>query len=365
MRYNFTFYVHHHGAGHITRVLQIIKTIRQQCNCDIALLGTGLSKYLHGIPHGIKTIDLPPDIPSKDDSYHCLHPVRHLHYSPLNIANLLERNALIVDHLRENPRTICIVDVSCEIAQLLRLCGVPSVLVRQHGNRTDLAHQLAYEGAAYIIAPYAQEMSSSSEEGRYASKTLFSGGFSRFDGHKATNAEQNDQIALIVGKGGTNLTNRFVRHIQKEVSGDYTLHIIGDVNAKPSGKNIVLHGHLPDPSSVLDICTVVLCNGGHNTIMEMASLRKRIVCIPASRPFGEQVEKALHLERLGLAIVVREGLLYETDWNTILQQAADLDVRKWGSIMCVDARSKISLCLQQVYQSFFPTSGNAKIRKYA
>lgn len=365
MRYSFTFYIHHHGAGHITRVLEIVKTIRKQCSCDIALLGTGLSKYLQDIPNGIKTIDLPPDIPNKEDSYHCLNPVRHLHYSPLNIANLVERNALIVEHLRENPKTICIIDVSCEVTQLVRLCGVPSVVVRQHGNRTDLAHQLAYESAAHIIAPYSQEMSSDVEEGRYAAKTLFSGGFSRFDGHSAVYKEQKDHIALIVGKGGTNLGDRFLRHLQTQLSGRYTLHVIGDVDGKSLGNNIVFHGHLPDPSAVLDRCTVVLCNAGHNTIMEMASLRKRIVCIPASRPFAEQINKALHLERLGLAVMVREELLYQTDWKAILQQAADLDTSRWASIMCEDAREKISLCLQDIYESFFEKPRMDEIKKYA
>ena len=87
--------------------------------------------------------------------------------------------------------------------------------------------------------------------------------------------------------------------------------------------------------------------------MEMASLRKRIVCIPSARPFEEQIIKAAHLERLRLALVIQETHLFDTNWNGIVRIARQLDPDRWSTIMDDEALSKIGKALYQTFDRFF------------
>ncbi|GHE35905.1 glycosyltransferase [Sphingobacterium griseoflavum] len=368
MPYSFSYYVHHHGAGHITRAIAIAKELLAHDDCTITFLGTGLSAYADEIPESVNLIELPADLPTESDRYQRTESLSHLHYSPLNVAGLLNRNHMIVDHFQREPHTLCIVDVSCEVAQLARLCGIPTVVIRQHGQREDLPHQLTYESAACIIAPYAKSMSAALEEGRYDEKTLYSGGFSRFCDVAAPTVENENQLALLIGKGGTSFDAKWVNELRRQLPDHFTLHILGNLDIADSYDNLVVHGHVADPLAIIQQSAIIFCNAGHNTVMEMASLRKRMVCIPASRPFNEQNVKAEHLERLQLALVIREEQLFRTDWNDIIHQARGLDTGRWSSIMDNRALSKIANRLRQVYASFFttpPTTTNTITYTYA
>ena len=46
------------------------------------------------------------------------------------------------------------VDVSAEVAWLVRLHGVPTVTVVQPGDRADDAHVAAYRSASALVAPW-------------------------------------------------------------------------------------------------------------------------------------------------------------------------------------------------------------------
>ncbi len=370
MQYNFTYYVHHHGAGHVTRAIAIAEQLIMSSDCAVTFLGTGLSSYKKEIPSQVKIIELPPDVPNDDDRHYCNQTLDHLHYSPLNVTGLLKRNSMLISHFNKNPQTICIVDVSCEVVQFARLCGIPTVVIRQHGNRQDLTHKLAYNSAAYIIAPYTKSLSMNAEEGLYEDKTLFSGGFSRFDRidvHEIQEDEEDNHIALLLGKGGSNLDIKFVKELRRQLPERYVLHILGDLHFAHSFHNIIVHGHVEKPHTVLKRCSVVICNAGHNTVMEMASLGKRFICIPASRPFAEQLVKASHLERLHLAVVVFEEQLFQADWVNILHRAKKLQPARLSGIIDKFALEKIAKQLKLVYESFFflPSCTKQRQPKYA
>ncbi len=359
MPYNIAYYVHHHGAGHLMRAIAIAKALIKQRDCEITFLGTGLSRYRSEIPSEIGVTELPADVPAATDVHYRTAEVPNLHYSPFHVQGLLDRNVLILQHFQAHPETLCVVDVSSEVTQLARLSGIPTIVIRQHGDRLDLAHQLAYESADLIVAPYPESMSTPSQEGIYAYKTLFSGGFSRYDDlpTQPDIAHEHD-IAVLVGKGGTNFNSHFVYQLQRQLPEHYRLHIIGDLFRPQTNNNITMYGQLADPQPILARCSVVICNAGHNTIMEVASLRKRTVCIPASRPFDEQFAKAAALQRLGLAIVVAEADMMSVDWLDILRQANELDVSRWSSIIDESALHKIAKKIFQTFDSHFHTSRN-------
>lgn len=332
MPYKYSYYVHHHGSGHIMRAIAIAKGLPNQ---NITFLGSDLLPYCKLIPDNVNCVHLPIDTAGAEDVHHILDPVSFLHYAPLRVSGLLHRNALIIDFFRRNPETILLIDVSAEVALLARLCGIPTVLIRQNGIRNDIAHRLAYESAQLIIAPLPSFLDSKFDNPAYH-KTLYAGGFSRYTHVKHQDQLGND-VAVFLGQGGTNIDLFFIRHLRIYLRREMHLHIIGAIDSDVSIDGVTFHGVLDHPNAVLSSCDVVICNAGHNTIMELVDLNKSIICIPASRPFDEQLQKAYYLSQSGCAITVLEEDIYETDWNDRIEEARKLDKTVFEHVTDVEA----------------------------
>lgn len=349
MQVNYCFYVHHHGSGHLTRALSIAGAVK---SAEVTFIGSNLSRFINIIPSWIRLVHLPLDTPENGEDAVGSGKLSFLHYAPLHVRGLRERNAMITAFFAENPNVLCIVDVSVEVTLLARLCGVPTVVIRQHGERNDLAHRLAYESAELLIAPYP---SMANEQGHdiFTHKTFFSGGFSRYSGtflpYKQTDRHA---IAVFIGRGGTALDSNFLSFLRRSLPLDYSIHVLGSIDISCHLENCVIHGDLPDPMDILRGCDIVIGNAGHNTVMEMADLRKRFVCIPGERPFREQQVKALQLKKLGV-IVVPEADIYSTNWQLIMERAAEIDADVWDGVIAPNALDAIADELHSLYQNLF------------
>ncbi|SEB09837.1 glycosyltransferase [Pedobacter hartonius] len=318
------FYIHHHGAGHLMRALSIAAVLQ---GFKIFFLGSNLRPYAGLIADEIECIHLSSDVPAENDLHFSAHPLTFLHYAPLGIAGQRERIALLTDIFKDTSPMLLIVDVSVEITLLARLCGIPSIVIRQHGRRDDLPHMNAYESAELLIAPYSAGMAPPGEKDWISAKTLYAGGFSKYSNLKDSdiNEEIPDQVAVLLGQGGSSMDAEFINHLA-DCCENYNFHVIGlraciETEAK---HNVIWHGQLDDPITVLRYCKVVIGNAGHNTVMEMADLNKRFICIPEERPFEEQLQKAELLKANGNAMVVKSGNLNLLNWPVAL----DTMVRK-------------------------------------
>ncbi|PST83946.1 hypothetical protein C7T94_04165 [Pedobacter yulinensis] len=324
MPYKFCFYIHHHGSGHLMRALSIARHLPA---ADVIFAGSGLEARRALIPAGLKWIDLPSDLPGAGDLLAGAPGTTpsFVHYAPYHIQGLKSRSLELVSAFTAHPQLLLVVDVSVEVALLARLCGVPYVYIRQHGLRNDLPHRLAYEAAEMIIAPYAAEMAQPDQEGRFAEKTLFSGGFSRYTGMHAASRQVLPRVAVFMGQGGTCFDENFLLRLSAQLPAT-EIHVIGRLPAVPGHRpaNCVFHQHLADPSDVLLTCEAVIANAGHNTVMELADLDLPFVCVPDSRPFKEQETKATHLERLRVARVVWPEEFVQADWTACLADAIAL-----------------------------------------
>jgi hypothetical protein len=138
------YYVHHHGAGHVTRAL----AIAEHMEAPITLFGSSLPEESH--LSNVSLCHLPLDF----DADTVVDTPAGLHYAPLAVHGLRERMGMLVDWLRSNWPCLLVVDVSVEVALLARLLGVPTVYMRQRGHRVDAAHSLAYASATRLLAPY-------------------------------------------------------------------------------------------------------------------------------------------------------------------------------------------------------------------
>lgn len=351
MPVNIAYYVHHHGSGHVMRAIAISRALP---DCNITFLGSSLKGYMALMPPNVKYIHLPIDTESEADLHHIHHnPVESLHYAPLNVSGLRERNTIITALFAEQYPLLLIVDVSVEITLLARLCGVPVIVVRQHGIRHDPAHLAAYQSASALLASYPETMQR--QEAKWLmDKTIYTGGFSRYDiKNECEYPAENLTVAVLTGSGGTSIDLQFICYLARHCS-IWNVDVIG--LPKPEAinlpENIMFHGHLQDPLEFLISASVVIGNAGHNTVMEMASLNKRFIAIPEDRPFGEQIEKAEILQELGLATVIKPQAFYQTDWQVLLSNTAQSSP-DWTGIVLPEATNLAAKGILSVYQSIF------------
>lgn len=347
MGYNVAFYVHHHGSGHLMRAISIASKL----NRPVTFLGSGMQQYQGIIPEFVTCIHLPMDVADSNDVYeHDGNEVNVLHYAPLNVKGIRERNLLLSHFFVAAFPVVLVVDVSVEIALFARLCGIPTILMRQHGYRNDPAHIAAYQSASLLIAPYSETMQSDSLEW-VNRKTVFSGGFSRYSEKeiKETNGDPH-QIAILCGKGGTSLSTGFVNHLAVACPM-YQFHSIGSIGDESACRqsNVTYHGEIDDPIHVLASCGLIIGNGGHNTVMEAASLNKRFICISEERPFDEQLHKARMLRNVFETPIVTTNELYTTEWQTLIQKTLSKPAN-WNGMIDKNALGKIALAIEGLGQ---------------
>jgi predicted glycosyltransferase len=315
-------YIHHHGSGHLMRAITIAGTLT---GYPIYFMGSNLKPYQHLIPAAINCIDLPMDVAESHELALPEHPLSFLHYAPVGVTGIRERASLLTETFKQHFPMLLIVDVSVEITLLARLCGVPVIVVKQHGERADVPHMQAYESAELLLAPFSATMAPPDEPEWVREKTVYTGGFSRFSDYHSTDgnsgeidfAEDSCAVAVLTGEGGTSLTIEFIIWLSASCP-QYNFHILGNKAQATAYPNLVWHGKVADPSAILSGCAIVIGNAGHNTVMEMADLNKRFICIPEERPFAEQQQKADLLAANANATVVQPGDLFNTDWPGLL-----------------------------------------------
>ena len=348
--YTIAFYVHHHGSGHFMRSLAIAKALNHD---KIIFLGSDLNRFKNILPDNIQILDLPMDTPlSTDSKFEMGSGVDCFHYAPLQVLGISERTSTITKLFVDSRPLLLIVDVSVEVALLARLCGIPTIIIRQHGKRTDLPHKLAYQSAELLIAPFGKELETS-KEFEVLNKTFYSGGFSRYTGKEVKVNAFKDQVAILIGKGGSSLTLDVIAHIAIQCPDQY-FHVLGGF--KSSGKehplNITFHGLTDDVQEILTRCALVIGNLGHNTVMEIATVEKSFIGIPENRPFDEQVDKGQAMKDIqGFKIVLPKDV-YRTDWQSLIAELLDT-TSEMGQIINPDALDEIAFKIEQVAIKLF------------
>ncbi|HEV7381297.1 MAG TPA: glycosyltransferase [Dyadobacter sp.] len=346
---NYAFYVHHHGSGHLMRALAIAKRLPKG---SVSFLGSNLRSYSGLIPPDIACFQLPPDVPQPTDYAAKLRTIDFLHYAPVNVRGLAERSAMLINVLRAISPVVLVVDVSVEVTLLATLAGFPTVVVRQNGARNDQPHLHAYQCAQLLLAPCSENLMDTSAQNWVEEKTFFSGGFSRYSQWPVMhNGYVQDQIAVLIGSGGTSLDCSSIKQIALQCP-TYKVHVIG----KPAGairvelpKNVILHGLVEDPLPILRMCEIVIGNAGHNTVMEMADLNKRFICITEPRPFDEQINKGKLLAKNRMAVVIDNSEIVNSDWYALIEEVKSLPTDRWKGVIQQDALGRIAARLAGVW----------------
>ena len=244
-----------------------------------------------------------------------------LHYVPLHHRGLQHRMAAIARWIGEASPTALVIDVSVEVTVLARLFGVPVFVMAQPGVRSDGPHQLAYDMAEAVIAPWPQVADVLlNPAAMRPEKTTWVGAISRFtEPVSDPRPSRSKRVLVLNGTGG---------------DGPSEAMLDAAAKATPSWEWTVLDRArgtwVDDPWPAICAADVLVSHAGQNAVAEIAAARKPAVIIAQDRPFDEQRMTASALASLGLPVVVSDGWPDAARWRSELEAANRLPGHAWS-----------------------------------
>ncbi len=305
-------YVHHHGGGHVARLLAIAPRIDAQIDCFSSL------PRPDALPSHCSWTVLArdDDDPSGAPPPHEADPGAGglLHWAPLGHPGHLDRLSRIVAAIARGRVDAFVVDVSVEVVLLVRLLGIRPVVIAQPGIRDDEPHRLAYRAAATIVAPWPRALLDPPWLTAVARKVVFTGGISRFEDRMtpAGRGAPRQGVLVLGGRGGTSVTDADVAAAERASGAAW--RVLGATPDSP---------WRADPWDELTSARVVVAWAGQNSIADLAAADASAVIVPQERPFAEQHETARALARAGLAVVEEQWPSPER-WPDVLERAERL-----------------------------------------
>lgn len=303
------YYIHHHGAGHLTRAIAVAKA----CTTTV----TGLSSLPRPAQWDGPWIDLPMD---DGDAAADVDAHERLHWVPIGSAGLADRMAAVAAWIAATRPTAFVADVSVEVSLLARLHGVPVVTMALPGLRADAAHALGFDVSAAIVAAWPEEATGTLQGlSPAAARRLHPvGAISRF-APEAASAPPGRRVLVLAGRGGDDFTAETVAAAAAATPGWTWRHLGG-----ASGDWV------EDPRAALAESAVIVCAAGQSALADVAAARRPAIVVPGKRPFDEQGTTARVLAHGDWPVIVRPALPVDEEWSVLLEQAAALDGGRWA-----------------------------------
>lgn len=281
-------YVHHHGAGHLHRMLAVAAHLDE----EVTVLSS-LPRPAAALPEHVRWLRLDRD-DAAGPAGRDVTARGTLHWVPRHDAGLAGRSARIASWIAvEQPRLV-VVDVSVEVAVLARLCGTPVVVVALPGDRRDRPHRLAQDLAelqvgAWPAAADACGGDAAPGDGLAGPRVHPVGAISRFDYRPPVGPRRPGTAYLLWGTGGSHDREELLARVRRAVPD----------------REWVGRAATRDPDEVWrHLCTaeVVVTHAGQNAVAEVAAARAPAVVVADPRPFDEQEHTVARLERLGIGV---------------------------------------------------------------
>jgi hypothetical protein len=306
------YYVHHQGNGHLARATAVARAMEEEV--------TALSSLPRPADWPGEWIGLPPD----DDVAAPRDPEAEgrLHWVPLGSPGLRERTALISGWISSaRPRAV-VVDVSVEVALLVRLHGVPVVAVALPGDRADPAHRLGFEVATAILGAWPPQAAGCLRglTDRARRKLVAVGAIGRlapFPERPPSSAPGRRRVLVLSGTGGEGFADAVLSRARRETA-DWSWEHLGGSGSWTS-----------DVGPRLEAATVVLSHAGQGSLADISAARRPAIVVPQPRPHEEQRGTGRVLRTGGWpAIVLDEPP--QQGWGPLLDRAAALDGGAWA-----------------------------------
>jgi hypothetical protein len=303
------YYVHHHGRGHLARATSICAHLPDRV--------TVLSSLDVPSTIPLDTLRLPRD--DAAESFCDSTANGSLHWAPLHDRGLSERMHAIAEWVALARPDAMVIDVSVEVAMLVRLLGIPVVVMAMPGDRVDAPHDLVYRIADHIVAAWPQELYEPKWLREHSAKTTYAGGITRFDGRpRATPPSDGPTNVLVLdGAGGSNFDLSSVRRCAAALP-----------HLELSTLGVAGGPWLEDPWLALCSADVIVSSAGQSSVADIAAAGRPAIIVAAERPFAEQRATAAALDRGGLAVVAQAWPV-DAEWTPLLEKALSLDPDAW------------------------------------
>lgn len=305
------YYVHHHGRGHLSRARAIIAHL----DSPVTVLSSLPRPTDWGGPWRV----LPLDTDIGDESAADVRAGGHLHWVPLGSRGLRERAAAMSAWMFETEPAAVVVDVSVEVALLVRLHGVPVISVALPGRRDDPVHTLGFGVSSAVIAAWPAAAS-----GMLIAEVPVRavGAISTFAPDAADPPRRDGEerrVLVLSGSGGDEFTAAAVAAARAQTPGWQWEHLGGAAGRWSD-----------DPWHDIRSADVVITHAGQNAVAEVAAARRPAIIVPQQRPFDEQVTTAGVLAEGPWPVIVHETLPRD-GWPELLETAAAQDGTGWAS----------------------------------
>ncbi len=328
------YYVHHHGAGHVTRAALLAERLTRRGQTV-----TGLSSLPRPAGWAGPWLQLPHDaVPAPDER---ANPTAGgaLPWAPTGHAGHTGRMAAIAAWVADERPRVVVVDVSVEVAVFVRLMGVPVAVVAMRGDRGDAPHVLAYDLADALVAFWPEGVASACWPQRWLDKTAHVGALSRLDDLAAATESTAPRSSPDADVAGSHAEATTAGGAPREVlllwgrGGEGSGPDVEAARAATAGawtwRRPPVHATAAELLEHLARADVVVVHGGQNAVAEVAAARRPAVVVAEDRPFDEQVETTTVLGRHDIAV----GLTAwpeATAWPAVLDRAAALGGAGWA-----------------------------------
>ncbi|GLY15183.1 hypothetical protein Kisp01_21980 [Kineosporia sp. NBRC 101677] len=285
------YYVHHQGSGHWRRALAMAEQLPRP------VIFASSAQPPRDLPPSCEHVPLPLDFGPVNEG-----PDAHgaLHWAPTHQPGLLARHRLLLSAAAHHQPVLAVVDVSVEIAVLLRTSGIPVVAVRLPGQRTDPAHNLGFALADQVVMPVPESWGLHTNLPRTHAVGLVTAARRVLK----SNNNGRPRAVVVVGTGGSRLDARRCAEIAVDLP-DHEVTVLGlDAPAEAGPANLSFQGRVADAGPAIAEASVVIGNTGLGTVGEVTTAGKPFVTLPEQRAFDEQEATAKALDGVGAAVAL-------------------------------------------------------------
>ena len=345
------FFVHHQGRGHAKRCEAIIEHLDDRpiviLSADRAIFGA--------FDERVEFVALPDAIgdPSATAALHAQQTPDAMQCVPMGSSRLKANAEAIVDAFRRRSPGLFLNDVSVEWAVLSRLCSVPCVKVRMHGDRSDMSHVTAYQACAGMIAPFAESLEQADYPDWARAKTFYSGGLCTTRDPIPSKSEARERLGLdpdrrviltLSGGGGTGALFASLTMGARALP-DALWRTIGPLHLEgheTEFHNLQRLGWVDNVVDHIAAADLVVASAGDNTVHEIARVGRPFLCIPEWRYYDEQRAKGRELARLGAAHVLDGWPASNGQWQRAVASALAAGTATLAPLFDADAAAKIA-----------------------
>jgi len=290
------YYAHQHGNGHLNFARLFTKVFGDQIRTY-----SSLEEPVNFSGSFLQLADENPD--GSFYSENQIPPPDYLHYSPVGQQSIQRRSVQILQDVWKHQIKLMIVDVSVEIAALMRAASVPYAYVKLPGNRNDAAHMQAFQGAIFVLAYYPEGLESDETPQWLREKTIYLGFMTDRElsntARKPSAAINN--ILVISGGGGNQKLVQAIK-VLPERFPSAEIKVIGMPKERFEDQRIINCGYLRNFDNLLKETDLVVANCGLNAVTEILQSQVPYVAIPEDRPYQEQQATAKFLYKEQLAV---------------------------------------------------------------